>query len=200
MRTFPSLSTLFARLNPRERRVVIGGAALAVASLVLVLGVLPFAARWSAREESIAGKRQQLERLTALIGSANSVQQAVDSMRSSRGARTARIFRAPTPALAAAKLQELLRTYAETSSVDLADVDVGGEPATDSTGLTAIPVRLSATSDIYGLADLLWHIEQGEKLLIVDEMRLNARSPREDGTQYLSWTLRLRGPFVSESE
>lgn len=200
MRTFRSLSTLFARLNPRERRVVIGGAALAVASLVLVLGVLPFSARWSAREESIAGKRQQLERLTALIGSANSVQQAVDSMRSGRGARTARIFRAPTPALAAAKLQELLRTYAETSSVDLADVDVGGEPATDSTGLTAIPVRLSANSDIHGLADLLWHIEQGEKLLIVDEMRLNARSPRDDGTQSLSWTLRLRGPFVSESE
>jgi hypothetical protein len=47
---------------------------------------------------------------------------------------------------------------------------------------------------------LLWHIEHGEKLLIVDEMRLNARAPRDDGTQQLSWTLRLRGPFVSESE
>ena len=200
MRTFPSLSTLFARLNPREQRVVIGGAALAVASLVLVLAVLPFAARWSAREESIAAKRQQLERVTALIGSADSVQQAVDSMRFSRGGRTERIFRAPTPALAAAKLQELLRTYAEASTVDLADVDVGGEPATDTTGLTAIPVRLSAGSDIHGLADLLWHIEHGGKLLIVDEVRLNARSPRDDGTQHLSWTLRLRGPFVSESE
>jgi hypothetical protein len=200
VRTFPSPSTLFARLNRRERRVVIGGVALGVASLVLVLGVLPFAARWSAREESIAAKRQQLERLTALIRSANSVQQSVDSMRSARSARTERIFRGPTPALAAAKLQELLRTYAEESSVDLADVDVGGEPAADSTGLTAIPVRLSANSDIHGLADLLWHIENGGKLMIVDERRLNARSPRDDGTQHLSWTLRLRGPFVSESE
>src|SRR5687767_14540711 len=73
VRTFPSPSELFARLEPRERRVVLGGAALSAASLVLVLGVLPLSSRWSAREESIAAKRQQLSRLTALVGSASSV-------------------------------------------------------------------------------------------------------------------------------
>lgn len=200
VRTFPSLSTLFARLNAREQRVVIGGAALSAASLVLILVILPFAGRWSAREQSIAAKRQQLARLIALVTTTTSVQQAVDSMRSGRSTRAGRIFRGPTSALAAAKLQELLRTYAEASRVDLADVDVGGEPATDSTGLTAIPVKLSADGDIYGLADLLWHIEHGEKLLIVDEMRLNTRSPTDDGRQRLSWTLNLRGPFVTSAE
>lgn len=200
MRTFPSLYTLFERLNPREQRVVMGGAALSVASLVLVLGVSPFVSRWSAREESIAAKRQQLERLRTLVGSANLVRHSVDSMRSVRGANAGKVLRAPTSALAAAKLQDLLRTYAQASRVDLADVDVGGEPATDSAGLTAIPVRLSADGDIYGLTDLLWHIEHGEKLLIIDEMRLNGRSPRDDGTQPLSWNLRLRGPFVTGEE
>jgi len=198
VRTFPSPSALFARLEPRERRVVVGGAALSAASLLLVLAVLPLSERWSAREQSIAAKRQQLARLTALVGSANSVQRAVDSLRSARGSRTGRVLRGETPALAAAKLQELLREYAEASRVDLEDVDVGGDPATDSTGLAAIPVKLSADGDVHGLTELLWQIEHGEKLLIVDELRINARAPQDDGTQRLSWTLRLRGPFVTD--
>jgi Type II secretion system (T2SS), protein M subtype b len=198
VRTFPSPSELFARLDPRERRVVVGGAALSAASLIVVLAVLPFSSRWSAREESIAAKREQLARLTALVGNTDSVERAVDSLRSARGSTTGRVLRGETPALAAAKLQELLRDYAEASRVDLEDVDVGGDPATDSTGLAAIPVRLTADGDVNGLTELLWQIEHGEKLLIVDELRVISRSPASDGTQRLSWTLRLRGPFVTE--
>lgn len=197
LRTFPSPSALFARLDPRERRVVVGGAALSAASLLLVLAVLPFSGRWSTREQSIAAKRQQLARLTALVGSTGSVQRAVDSLRSARGFSTGRILRGETPALAAAKLQELLREYAEASRVDLEDVDVGGDPATDSTGLVAIPARLSAEGDVHGLTELLWQIENGEKLLIVDELRVIWRAPPNNDTQHLSWTMRLRGPFAT---
>jgi hypothetical protein len=125
------------------------------------------------------------------------VQRAVDSLRSARGSSTGRVLRGETPALAAAKLQELLRDYAEASRVDLEDVDVGGDPATDSTGLAAIPARLTADGDVHGLTELLWQIENGEKLLIVDELRVIWRSPPNNDTQHLSWTLRLRGPFVT---
>jgi len=197
VKTFPSPSALFARLDPRERRVVLGGAALSAASLILVLAVMPLSARWSAREDSIAAKRQQLGRLTALVGSTGSVQRSVDSLRAERASRTGRVLTGDTPSLAAATLQELLRDYAEASRVDLEDVDVGGAPATDSTGLTAIPARLSADGDVHGLTELLWQIEHGEKLLIVDELRVIARTPRGDGLQRLSWTIRLRGPFVT---
>ncbi|MDQ3674131.1 MAG: type II secretion system protein GspM [Gemmatimonadota bacterium] len=198
MRTFPSPSALLARLSPRERRVVLGGAALSAASLVLVLAVLPFSGRWSAREDAIAAKRQQLARLTAVVGSGSSVQRAVDSLRAERGSSTGRVVRGATPALAAAKLQELLRDYAEASKVDIGDVDVGGNPTTDSTGLAAIPVRLTADGDVNGLTELLWQIEHGEKLLIVDELRVISRLSRDDQIQRLSLTLRLRGPFMTD--
>src|SRR6266566_3138886 len=59
MRALPWLSDTLQRLNPRERRVVLGGAIVSVIAVAVVLLVLPFAQRWQAREAAYAASREQ---------------------------------------------------------------------------------------------------------------------------------------------
>src|SRR2546425_4348281 len=59
------LSDTFRRLNPRERRVGLGGALVSATPLVLVLLGLPFAHRWAGREAAYKASREQRLRVAA---------------------------------------------------------------------------------------------------------------------------------------
>ena len=111
-----------------------------------------------------------------------------------------------TPALSASTLQGLLQRYADESAVQLDRVDAAGEPRPDKPGLLAIPVQLQGRGDVYGLVDFLYRLQHGEKLLVTDELSLNAgfepvlTAELEGGgggarPQNLSWSLRLHGLY-----
>src|SRR5438034_1176747 len=85
-------------------------------------------------------------------------------------------------------------------------VDAAGEPRPDKPGLLAIPVQLQGRGDVYGLVDFLYRLQHGEKLLVTDELSLNAgfepvlTAELEGGgggarPQNLSWSLRLHGLY-----
>src|SRR2546422_6370182 len=71
------LSDPFRRLNPRERRVVLGGALVSATALVLVLLGLPFTHRWAVREAAYTASREQWLRFAALTANTDRLQQAV---------------------------------------------------------------------------------------------------------------------------
>src|SRR6266571_41051 len=190
MRALPWLSDTLQRLNPRERRVVLGGAIVSVIAVAVVLLVLPFAQRWQAREAAYAASREQWVRLETLAASTARLQRAADEARLVTGA---------TPALAASVLQGLLQRYADESSVQLDRVDVAGQPRADKPGLLATPVQLQGQGDIYGLVDFLYRLQHADKLLVLDELTLSAGfvGAFAGGTaqQNLSWSLRLHGLY-----
>jgi type II secretory pathway component PulM len=197
MKAFLSPSESLRRLEPRERRVVVGGAAVALLSLVTVLVVLPFADRWSRREQQIAASRAQVVRLEALIANEPTFRRVLDEQRRRRAGRGARLVVGETPALAASALQTLIRDYAVRSGVTLDRIDVVGEAQADSVAMPSIPMQLTARGDIHGLVDLLYQLQYGEKLLLTDEITITVGSPQPNGTQLLMLSLRLRGPFAS---
>src|SRR5256712_3193294 len=178
MRPLRSLSDTLRRLKPRERRVIAGGAIVSAAALVIVLGVVPFAHQWAAREATYAASREQWMRLATLATSRDRLQHALDEQQRAFAADEARLVSGATPALAASMLQGLLQRYADESAVQLDRVDVAGQPRPDKPGLLAIPVQLQGQGDIYGLVDFLYRLERGEKLLVVDDLTLNARFAR----------------------
>lgn len=196
MRAFRSLSAWFARLEPRERRVVAGGAAISVAALLTVLVVLPFARRWSERADAIAAKREQLTRLRALVEGEASARATVEAGQRAQQARATRLLAGETPDVAASALQELVQGYATEADVALSSFNA--DRVTSDSTLQMIPIRLAGESDVAGLTRLLYDLQHGEKLLLIDEMRINARTPDADGVQMLAWSLRLRAPFVTE--
>src|SRR2546423_15192440 len=80
MKALPWLSDTLRRLNPRERRVVLGGALVSATALVLVLLGLPLAHHWAVREAAYTVSREQWLRLAALAAS-------TDRLRRGRGQR-----------------------------------------------------------------------------------------------------------------
>jgi type II secretory pathway component PulM len=192
----PSRLGSLRRLSPRERRVVIGGAAVAALMLLTAFGVLPYYQRWSSRSAAIAAAREQRDRLRALVAGESAFRQALEARRTARGTWGGRLVSGSTPALAASELQALVRRYAELSAVEVDRVNVVGEPTPIDGGLTAIPLQLTAQGDIHGLVQLLSLIQEGERLLVVDDLTVTAGAPRSDGVQLLTWSMRLRGPYA----
>ena len=209
MKALPWLSDTLRRLNPRERRVVLGGALVSATALVLVLFGLPFAHRWAAREVAYTASREQWLRFAALTANTDRLRRTLDERKRAHAANQARLVTGATPALAASALQGLLQRYADESSVLLNRVDVASQPRSDQSGLLAIPVQLQGQGDIYGLVDFLDRLERGERLLALDELSLNAPfsmgyNPRFNprfgkAPAYLSWTLRLHGLYRAAS-
>src|SRR3989440_9474282 len=76
MKALPWLSDTLRRLNPRERRVVLGGALVSATALVLVLFGLPFAHRWAAREVAYTASREQWLRVAALTANTDRLRRA----------------------------------------------------------------------------------------------------------------------------
>lgn len=217
MKALPWLSDTLRRLNPRERRVVLGGALVSATALLIVLLGLPLAHHWAVREATYTASREKWQRLAALTASTDGLRRAVDARKGADAAGEARLVTGATPALAASALQGLLQRYADESSVQLNRVDVASQPRAGQSGLLAIPVQLQCQGDIYGLVDFLSRLEHSEKLLALDELSLNAAagvafgpsvglhggqgsgprvgSPVATPSQPLSWSLRLHGLY-----
>jgi hypothetical protein len=200
MTTLPSLSERYERLSSRERRVLMAGA---LASVLIVLGALvvtPFVRDWRDREEAIAAKAEQLARLEALAASEEMLQQSAAQLRDALGRRSQKLLDGSTVALAGSALQSLVRSYGERSRVSIlrmnpAAAGTGADDGGDGNGsadVAPIALSLTAEGDIYGLVDLLYYLQNGETLLVVDELRVNSPRGSRAGA-LMGWTLRLRG-------
>lgn len=213
MKALRSLSDWYRRLNARERRVIAAGAAVSAVALGATFVVLPLATRWSTREAAIEAKREQLARLDELIRREEAIQRSVESRRQARRGHTLRLLTGATPDVAASSLQELIQRYATESDVNLDRFDaerargMSGEeegaarPRVRGDSLAnveTIPVSMSAQGDVHGLVALLQRVQYGEKLLLIDDLRVSSFAAPEDGRQLLRWSLRLRAPFVTE--
>lgn len=201
MSRFPSLSGWLARLSSRERRVVAGGALLSALIMTGVWVVLPLARRWEDREALISARQAQLAQLVTLVRGDTAARRTLAVRERDRTALRARLLTGDTPALAASNLQALLQGYADASRVTLDRVDLVAEPEDSAKGgLPAIPVQLSASGDIYGLAALLGRLQYGGKLLSLDELRVGAGEPedeaRADGSsRLLTMSIRLHAVY-----
>lgn len=192
------------RLKPRERRVVLGGAIVSALALVVMGVILPIADHWTSRESAYAASRMQWLKLSMLAASTDRLQRALDDQKVALAVEENRLVEGSTPALAASTLQGMLQQYAAASAIQLQRVDAAGEPKAAKPGLLEIPVQLSGTGSLAGLVDFLSKLERGDKLLIVDELAINAGIDDAEAsivdvgggqTQGLQWSLRVHGLY-----
>ncbi len=173
--------------------VVLTGATVSAAVLAAVYVVQPFASHWLAREQEIALKAEQRARLSTLIDHEPTIRDAVHSLQSARARTSDRLLEGDTPAVAASSLQLLLNRYADESRVLLQRVDVAGDLDAAGDSLLSIPAQLTARGDIYGVVDLLFYLQHGEKLLVVDDFRISAPRTSSGRSQLVTLTLMLHG-------
>lgn len=175
---------------------MLGGAAVSIAALALVYVVLPLVDHWQEREGATRVKVEQLARLEALAARRGDIEQAVTELRDLHERSRDRVLAGATAAVAASSLQLLLQRYADESRVAVQRVDVAAQGDSAEAGLVSVPARLFAQGDIYGLVDLLFYLQQGETLLVIDDIRITDGA----GPGLLGMTIALHGYYVPPGE
>jgi len=174
--------------------VVLVGAALSVGAVLAVLVLVPLARRWSDREAEISVRAEQLARIEALIAGREAVERQVTELQGAHADAGQRLLEGGTMAVAASGLQLLLNRYAAESKVTLERVDVVSQAgAPDS--ITQVPARIAVRGDIYGLVDLLFYLQHGQKLLVIDDFRAMAGQAGRPGESLLTATVSLHGYY-----
>ncbi len=109
-----------------------------------------------------------------------------------------RVLTAATGALAATGVQSLLQEYADRSRVTVSRLDVAGglDSATADTPVRRLPITLTGTTDIYGVAELLGQLARGPKLLHVEQLTVQANPALRGAPDVLQLTLALSAPWV----
>ena len=194
MRIFPWLSATYRHLNPRERVVVLVGAVLSMTAVLTVLVALPVARRWSDREAEIGARAEQLARLEALIASRDTVESRLAAMQGARADAAQRLLEGETMAVAASGLQLLLNRYATESKVTLDRVDVVSQAAVPDS-IAQVPARIVVRGDVYGLVDLLFYLQHGQKLLVIDDLRATSAQTGRPGEATMTATVSLHGYY-----
>jgi type II secretory pathway component PulM len=186
-------------LSARDRRTLSWGA-VAVACVLVVSMLIPIVRKWSDREALITARRGELARLGGVKGAESMMRTAVNARESRAAEYPQRPVSAATAALAAGVLQGVLQRYADESQLSVSELNVSGEPDSTAVPLAALPATLIALGDVYGIADLLSRVQNGNTLLEVRELtvQINPARRADGGGELLQATLTVRAPFVIE--
>ena len=182
-------------LEPRERRTIAIAATVLGAAVLFAYGILPFARRWSAREDLIATRAEQVSRLQWLAGHETELQRTLAQRLARAGSvERPRLLGGRSSALAASALQTLVQGYADETGVTVRELNVAGAPDSTSTGgAEAIPATVSAIGDIWGVSTFVSRLQHGTTLIDIREIGVSP-NPALRG-ELLQLTLVLRAPY-----
>ena len=182
-------------LEPRERRTIaIAGVVLATA-LLIVYGILPFARRWTAREDLIATRAEQVARLRWLTENESSLRKAAaERIARATTVERPRLLAGRSAALAASALQTVVQGYADEAGITVRELNVAGAPDSAAAGVEAIPATVSAIGDIWSVSDFVSRLQHGTTLIDIREIGVSP-NPALRG-ELLQLSLVLRAPYV----
>lgn len=204
----------------RERRVIVGGAAVVVFSLLITYVLLPFAREWSAREAELSSLHTEADSLAALIADAPQIERAASDEETVLASSARRVLHARSAPLAASALQSLLQDAADASRLVVTRLDVAqefagtvgkspmprGAPRVGASGLItqsagtreSLPATLAAYCDVVGLADFLDHLARSPRVVVVDRLTVQQNSALRGAADMLQITVGVRAPVVIE--
>jgi hypothetical protein len=181
-------------VEPRERRTITIAVAVLATALLVVYGILPYARRWSAREELIASRAEQVARLRWLAANESSLQAAMAArLARSTDVDRPRLLGGRSSALAASALQTVVQGYADQAGVTVRELNVAGAPDSAVAGAEAIPATVSAVGDIWSVTDFVSRLQNGATLIDIREIAVSP-NPALRG-ELLQLSLVLRAPY-----
>ena len=181
-------------LEPRERRTITVAATVLAVAMLFAYGVLPFARRWSAREDLIAMRASQVARLRWLASNEAALRQAA-TRRLTRSTASGRptLLAGRSAALAASSLQTIVQGYADEAGITVRELNVAGAPDSASVGGESIPATVSAIGDIWSVSDFVSRLQHGATLIDIREIGVSP-NPALRG-ELLQLSLVLRAPY-----
>jgi type II secretory pathway component PulM len=167
-------------LNPRERLVVgIGTIVTLIVGTHLLLAE-PLMTRARNAEAALSVREAMLERRRLLIAQRSRLSEELAAVRARLEVASARLLRGPTPPLAAAELQKLVKDQLADSNIEVRSERV--RPPADQQGLQRVAIELTVVGTIRDTVGALARLERSDRLLALMEIqvRLGAvAQPRE---------------------
>jgi len=158
------------RLSPRERAIVLGGAAVAVLVFGWLFVLNPLLSSNTATADLVPERERLLVRRMDLLARRGQIAAELEAANAGIDKLNARLLTAAAPAVAASELQKLVKDMAAEARTEIRSERI--LPPEERGELLEIPVEIAVSAEIRQLVDLLARVEGAQKLLTVKDLRV----------------------------
>lgn len=179
--------------STRDRRILLGVALAAVASLVYVGVVDPVRGYRRAVAAEVTDGLEELERSARFLGAADSLRVERDQLKQRLEDAKTRLLPGDSGTLGAAALQERANAIATTKGITVQSTQVMREEAADP--FRKVAVRLTLSGELKPFAEFLSGLEYGPQQLTVPFVEVSRRGalPGAKGPRTLAATVEVNG-------
>lgn len=163
-------------LKPRERRVVLVGAVIASLILGYVYGVEPLLKARADTRTRLQAARLRVDRYELLLARRDRVEQEVRDLEAKSAALRDRLLPGPTPPLAAAQLQGIVKAEAQQAALAVQRITVERPALTGR--IAEVPVHLTLKGEIGQVSAFIRRIEQHRLALSIPELTIQVQDPK----------------------
>ena len=181
-------------ISRRDKKVLIAGIVFVVCYLLFFFVAEPIYKKQAKTDDKIKTKVQFIQKYYEVLNQKSYYQEKEKANQSTHVSLARRFFQEKQPGLAAASLQKLVESFSS-GTVVIERTKVNKLKYIE--GILAVPIEISVRSSLKNLSLFLMRIENHEKFLIIEELRLwriNKTDPED-----LQTRLMITG-FIQELE
>ena len=181
-------------IGQRDKKVLVAGIAFVVCYLLFFFIAEPIYKKQSKADDKIKNKVQFIQKYYEVLNQKSYYQKKEKANQSTNVNLARRFFKEKQPGLAAASLQKLVESFSG-GTVTIERTKVNKPKYIE--GMLAVPIEISIRSNLKNLSLFLMRIENHEKFLIIEELRL--RRINKTDPEDLQTRLMITG-FIQELE
>ena len=181
-------------ISQRDKKVLIAGIVFVVCYLLFFFVAEPIYKKQAKTDDKIKNKVQFIQKYYEILNQKSYYQEKEKANQSTHVSLARRFFQEKQPGLAAASLQKLVESFSS-GTVVIERTKVNKLKYIE--GILAVPIEISVRSSLKNLSLFLMRIENHEKFLIIEELRL--RRINKTDPEDLQTRLMITG-FIQEFE
>ena len=181
-------------ISQRDKKVLIAGIVFVVCYLLFFFVAKPIYKKQAKTDDKIKTKVQFIQKYYEVLNQKSYYQEKEKANQSTHVSLARRFFQEKQPGLAAASLQKLVESCSSRTVV-IERTKVNKLKYIE--GILAVPIEISVRSSLKNLSLFLMRIENHEKFLIIEELRL--RRINKTDPEDLQTRLMITG-FIQELE
>ena len=181
-------------ISQRDKKVLIAGIVFVVCYLLFFFVAEPIYKKQAKTDDKIKIKVQFIQKYYEVLNQKSYYQEKEKANQSTHVSLARRFFQEKQPGLAAASLQKLVESFSS-GTVVIERTKVNKLKYIE--GILAVPIEISVRSSLKNLSLFLMRIENHEKFLIIEELRL--RRINKTDPEDLQTRLMITG-FIQELE
>ena len=181
-------------ISQRDKKILIAGIVFVVCYMLVFYVAEPIYKKQAKTDDKIKIKVQFIQKYYEVLNQKSYYQEKEKANQSPQVSLARKFFKEKQPGLAAASLQKLVESFSSgTVAIDRTKVN---KPKYIE-GMLAVPIEISVRSNLKNLSLFLMRMENHEKFLIIEEIRL--RRINKTDPEDLQTRLMITG-FIQELE